>query len=174
MNTLKRLAAEGIGSVLLATAVVGSGVMAERMAGGNAAVALLANTGATVAMLATLIALLGPVSGAHFNPAVSLIQTIRKALSWRDAGAYAGVQVLGCCLGVMLAHAMFSLPWLQTSAHARTGVSAWLAEFVISQLTGALAAYFVANWLFSPQGDIQALEIARPHVKDAINAELHH
>ena len=103
MNTAGRLAAEGIGSALLAAAVVGSGIMAERLAGGSAAVALLANTSATVAVLATLIALLGPISGAHFNPAVSLIQALRKSLSWRDAGAYAAIQVLGCCLGVILA-----------------------------------------------------------------------
>ena len=104
--------------------------MAERLAGGNAAVALLANTGATVAVLATLIALLGPISGAHFNPAVSLIQAIRGVLAWRDASAYALVQVLGCCLGAILAHAMFDLPWLQSSVHVRTGASQWLAEAV--------------------------------------------
>ena len=130
MKLAQRLSAEGIGSLFLAAAVVGSGVMAERLAGGNAAVALLANTGATVAVLATLIALLGPVSGAHFNPAVSLVQAIRRALSWRDAGVYALVQVLGCCLGAVLAHAMFDLPWLQSSAHVRTGPSQWLAEAV--------------------------------------------
>jgi glycerol uptake facilitator-like aquaporin len=130
MTTLKRLAAEGIGSALLAAAVVGSGVMAERLAGGNAAVALLANTGATVAVLATLIALLGPVSGAHLNPAVSLVQAVRKVLRWRDAAAYAVVQVMGCCLGVILAHAMFGLPWLQSSVHARSGPAQWLAEAV--------------------------------------------
>jgi glycerol uptake facilitator-like aquaporin len=104
--------------------------MAERLAGGNAAVALLANTGATVAVLATLIALLGPISGAHFNPAVSLIQAIRGVIAWRDASAYALVQVLGCCLGAILAHAMFDLPWLQSSVHVRTGASQWLAEAV--------------------------------------------
>ncbi len=130
MNTATRLIAEGIGSALLAAAVVGSGVMGERLAGGNVAIALLANTGATVAVLATLIALLGPISGAHFNPAVSLIQAIRGALSWRDAGAYAVIQILGCCLGVVLAHAMFNLPWLQSSVHMRTGPSQWLAEGV--------------------------------------------
>ena len=130
MNTARRLTAEALGSVLLAAAVVGSGVMAERLAGGNAAIALLANTGATVAVLATLIALLGPVSGAHFNPAVSLVQAVRRELPWRDAGAYAVVQILGCCLGVVLAHAMFDLPWLQSSAHVRTGLSQWLAEGV--------------------------------------------
>ena len=130
MNLAQRLSAEGIGSLLLAAAVVGSGVMAERLAGGNAAVALLANTGATVAVLATLIALLGPISGGHFNPAVSLIQAVRSALSWGDAAAYALVQVLGCCLGVVFAHVMFDLPWLQSSAHVRTGAPQWLAEAV--------------------------------------------
>jgi len=130
MSLAKRLSAEGIGSLLLAAAVVGSGIMGQRLAGGNVAIALLANTGATVAVLATLIALLGPVSGAHFNPAVSLIEALRNALSWRDAGAYALVQVLGCCAGVVLAHAMFDLPWLQSSVHVRTGFSQWLAEAV--------------------------------------------
>jgi glycerol uptake facilitator-like aquaporin len=130
MSLARRLGAEGTGSLLLAAAVVGSGVMAERLAGGNAAVALLANTGATVAVLATLIALLGPISGAHFNPAVSLIQAIRGVLAWRDASAYALVQVLGCCLGAILAHAMFDLRWLQSSVHVRTGMAQWLAEAV--------------------------------------------
>jgi glycerol uptake facilitator-like aquaporin len=130
VNRPRRLAAEAIGSALLAAAVVGSGVMAERLAGGNAAVALLANTGATVAVLATLIALFGPISGADFNPAVSLIQAIRNTLSWRDAVAYTVVQVLGCCMGVMLAHAMFDLPWLQSSLHNRSGASQCLSEGV--------------------------------------------
>src|SRR5271165_6003548 len=89
----RRVLAEGLGSALLAATVVGSGIMAESLSGGNAAVALLANTGATVAMLATLIALLGPLSGAHFNPAVSVIEALRGRLAWRDAGLYAAVQV---------------------------------------------------------------------------------
>ena len=130
MSLSRRLAAEGVGSALLAAAVVGSGIMAERLAGGNAGIALLANTGATVAALALLIALLGPVSGAHFNPAVSLVQAVRKAMTWPDAGAYAAVQVMGCCAGAMLAHAMFQLPWVQSSTHVRAGSSQWLAEMV--------------------------------------------
>jgi glycerol uptake facilitator-like aquaporin len=130
VSALRCLVAEGIGSVLLAATVVGSGIMAERLAGGNGAIALLANTGATVAVLAAMIALLGPVSGAHFNPAVSLIQAIRGVMRWRDAGAYTVIQVVGCCLGVVLAHVMFCLPWLQASAHPRTGFSQWLAEGV--------------------------------------------
>jgi glycerol uptake facilitator-like aquaporin len=156
MNTATRLIAEGIGSVLLAAAVVGSGVMAERLAGGNVAIALLANTGATVAVLATLIALLGPISGAHFNPAVSFVQAIRRVLSWRDAGAYSVIQILGCCLGVVLAHAMFNLPWLQSSVHMRTGPSQWLAEgvatfglllVVLGHRRSEDAPWMVAAWI---------------------------
>ncbi|HEX4648695.1 MAG TPA: aquaporin [Steroidobacteraceae bacterium] len=130
MSLSRRLAAEGLGSLLLAASVIGSGIMAERLAGGNAAIALLANTAATMAALATLIALLGPVSGAHFNPAVSLIQALGKAMPWRAAGAYAAVQVLGCCAGAILAHAMFEIPWLQSSGHVRAGTAQWLAETV--------------------------------------------
>jgi glycerol uptake facilitator-like aquaporin len=126
----RRITAEGLGSLLLAATVIGSGIMAERLAAGNMAVALLANTGATVAVLATLIALLGPVSGAHFNPAVSLAQAIRGVLPLREAAAYALIQIVGCCAGAMLAHAMFSLPLIQSSVHARTGPAQWLGEFV--------------------------------------------
>lgn len=130
MSLMRRLTAEGIGSLLLSATVIGSGIMAERLASGNAAIALLANTAATVAVLATLIALLAPISQAHFNPAVSLVQAVRGALSWRDAGAYAVIQVVGCCLGALLAHAMFNLPWLESSAHVRAGPGQWLAESV--------------------------------------------
>jgi glycerol uptake facilitator-like aquaporin len=106
--------------------------MAERLSGGNVAVALLANTGATVAVLGVLITLLAPVSGAHFNPIVSLVMAIRRQMSWSDAAAYVAAQVMGCCVGAFLAHAMFELPILQSSAHVRTGVAQWLAEFVAS------------------------------------------
>jgi glycerol uptake facilitator-like aquaporin len=126
----RRLAAEGLGSLLLAATVVGSGIMAERLGGGNLAVMLLANTAATVAVLATLIALLGPLSGAHFNPAVSVIEALRGRLPWRDAVGYAALQVLGCCAGALLAHLMFELPLWQASAHVRTGPAQWLAESV--------------------------------------------
>ena len=126
----RRLLAEGLGSLLLAATVIGSGIMAERLAGGNAAVALLANTGATVAVLVALIALLGPVSGAHFNPAVSLVMALCRRLSWPDMAAYTLLQVAGCCAGALLAHAMFELPLLQFSTHVRTGGAQWLAEFV--------------------------------------------
>lgn len=173
MNLPKRLAAEAIGSILLAAAVVGSGVMAERLAGGNMAIALLANTGATVAVLATLIALLGPVSGAHFNPAVSLIQAVRNALSWRDAGAYALVQVGGCCLGVLLAHAMFDLPWLQASVHIRTGASQWLAEavatfglllIVLGHRRAEDAPWMVAAWIGAAYWFTASTSFANPAI----------
>jgi glycerol uptake facilitator-like aquaporin len=116
--------------MLLSATVIGSGIMAERLAGGNIAIALLANTAATVAVLAALIALFAPISGAHFNPAVSLVQGLRGALTWREVGAYALIQTLGCCLGALLAHAMFDLPLIQSSLHTRTGLSQWLGEFV--------------------------------------------
>jgi len=126
----RRLLAEGLGSLLLAATVVGSGIMAERLAGGNLGIALIANTGATVAVLASLIALLGPVSGAHFNPAVSFIEALRSKLGWSDAAAYSAIQILGCCAGALLAHAMFESPLWQLSLHIRTGPAQWLAEFV--------------------------------------------
>ncbi len=127
---MRRLFAEGLGSLLLAATVIGSGIMAEQLADGNLAVALLANTGATVAVLAVLIALLGPISGAHFNPAVSLVMALRRTLPWREAGPMRWCRCLGCCLGAILAHAMFALPLLQASLHARTGLGQWLAEAV--------------------------------------------
>src|SRR5471030_1985818 len=116
----RRLLAEGLGSLLLAATVIGSGIMAERLAGGNLAVALLANTAATVAVLATLIALLGPVSGAHFNPAVSMVETLRGKLTVMEGLGYILTQIAGCCLGALLAHAMFELPLFQASLHPRT------------------------------------------------------
>jgi glycerol uptake facilitator-like aquaporin len=114
----------------LSATVIGSGIMAERLAGGNVAVALIANTGATVAVLAALIALFGPVSGAHFKPAMSLVQALRGVISWPTAGYYVLVQIAGCCAGAMLAHTMFDLPLIQLSRHARTGFLQWLGEFV--------------------------------------------
>jgi len=126
----RRLFAEGLGSLLLAATVIGSGIMAERLAAGNMAVALLANTTATVAVLATLIALLGPVSGAHLNPAVSLIEALKNRLRWQEAIGYVGVQITGCCVGALLAHAMFELPLIQISTHVRTGWSQLIAELV--------------------------------------------
>src|SRR5690349_709231 len=113
MNLGRRLLAEALGSLLLATTVIGSGIMAERLANGNLAVALLANTLATVAALAVLIALFAPVSGAHFNPAVTLVAALRRTLVPSHAALYVAVQILGCVAGALLAHAMFELPLLQ-------------------------------------------------------------
>jgi glycerol uptake facilitator-like aquaporin len=152
----RRLLAEGLGSTLLAATVVGSGVMAERLSGGNTGIALLANTAATVAVLATLIALLGPISGAHFNPAVSVIEAKRGRLAWRDAGLYSGIQTLGCCAGAWLAHLMFELPLWQLSAHVRTGPAQWVAEgvatfglllVVIGHRRSEDAPWMVAAWI---------------------------
>ncbi|HEY2686463.1 MAG TPA: MIP/aquaporin family protein [Steroidobacteraceae bacterium] len=127
---LRRIAAEGLGSLLLAATVIGSGIMAERLSSGNLAIALIANTGATVAVLAALIAVFEPMSGAHFNPAVSLVKALQGQLTWKETSAYVFIQVSGCCLGAMLADAMFELPLLQASLHARTGFPQWLSECV--------------------------------------------
>lgn len=125
-----RLAAEALGTALLLAIVIGSGVMAERLAGGNVAVALLANTAATVAGLFVLIEVLGPVSGAHFNPAVSLVMALRGELPAPLLGGYVLVQLGGAAVGAMLAHAMFDLPLLQWSGKLRGGAGQWLAEAV--------------------------------------------
>ncbi len=173
MSLRRRLAAEGIGSLFLAATVVGSGVMAERLAGGNLAIALLANTAATVAVLATLIALLGPVSGAHFNPAVSIVQGLRGSLPWGEVGAYVVVQVAGCCLGVILAHAMFDLPWWQSSAHARTGAGQWLAEavatfglilVVLGHRRAEDAPWMVAAWIGAAYWFTASTSFANPAI----------
>jgi glycerol uptake facilitator-like aquaporin len=126
----RRLAAEGLGAFFLFAAVIGSGIMAERLSAGNAAVALLGNTAATGAMLFVLITMLGPVSGAHMNPAVSLVAASRGELGWRDAAAYIAAQLAFGILGVWAAHVMFDLPVLQWSARARTGGGQWLGEAI--------------------------------------------
>ena len=169
----RRLTAEAIGSLLLAATVIGSGIMAERLAGGNGAVALLANTGATVAKLATLIALLGPVSGAHFNPAVTLIEALRGKLSWGEAGAYSFVQLAGCCAGALLAHAMFEMPILQSSAHIRTGPAQWLAEgvatcglllVVLGHRRSEDAPWMVAAWIGAAYWFTASTSFANPAI----------
>src|SRR6185437_14927788 len=173
MSLARRLAAEGLGSLLLAATVVGSGIMAERLAGGNVAVALLANTAATVAVLAALIALLGPVSGAHFNPAVSVVQALRHALPWSEAAQYAAVQVLGCCLGALLAHAMFSLPLAQASLHARSGPAQWLSEavatfglllVVLGHRRSEDAPWMVAAWIGAAYWFTASTSFANPAI----------
>ena len=126
----KALSAEALGSFLLFATVIGSGIMAESLAGGNAAVALLGNTLATAAMLYVLIAMLGPVSGAHFNPAVSLVMRLRGEIGSGELAAFVTVQVAAGILGAWAAHAMFGLPIIQFSTHLRDGPSQWLGEFI--------------------------------------------
>lgn len=126
----KRLAAEFIGTAFLLATVVGSGIMAERLAGGNVALALLGNTLPTGAILVVLITMLGPVSGAHFNPAVTLVMTMRRALGPALALLYVAVQVTGGLAGTWAAHLMFELPVVQISQTARTGGAQWFAEGV--------------------------------------------
>jgi glycerol uptake facilitator-like aquaporin len=165
MTLVKRCAAEFLGTAFLLAAVVGSGIMAERLSGGNAAIALLANTIATGAVLMCLIAALGSICGAHFNPAVSLAEAMRKGLPWKDLPAYVAVQLLGAVAGVAAAHVMFGLPLFFASRHVRSGAAQWFAEFVAtfgllavifgctrarSALTPfAVAAYIVAAYWFT-------------------------
>ncbi len=127
-----RLTAEAIGTAFLLAAVVGSGIMAERLAGGNVALALLANSLATAGALVALIFALGAVSGAHFNPAVTLVMVWRGAHPSREAAPYIGAQLLGAVAGVVAAHAMFELPWIMLSHHVRSGAAQWWSEAVAS------------------------------------------
>jgi glycerol uptake facilitator-like aquaporin len=126
----QRLFSEWLGTAFLLAAVVGSGIMAAKLAGGNIAVALLCNTLATGAILVVLIAVFGPVSGAHFNPAVSLAFALRAGLPWQEAALYIAAQVVGGIVGVWAAHLMFELPLWQFSMTSRTGFGQWLAEAV--------------------------------------------
>ncbi len=126
----QRLFGEAIGSFFLFMTVIGSGIMAERLAAGNDAVALLGNTAATGAMLFVLIAMLGPVSGAHFNPAVSLVMRLRGDCCWKGLAATVSVQLAAGMLGVWVAHLMFDLPILQFSGKTRTGIGQWAGEFI--------------------------------------------
>jgi glycerol uptake facilitator-like aquaporin len=127
---VKRIVAECLGTAFLLAGVVGSGIMAAKLAGGNGALALLCNTLPTGAILAVLILTFGPVSGGHFNPAVSIAVALRRQLPTRVAAAYVGAQIVGGILGVLAAHAMFELPLWQMSMTVRTGPGQWFAEFV--------------------------------------------
>ena len=126
----RRAIAEGLGTAFLLTAVVGSGIMASNLSGGNTALALLCNTLATGAILTVLILVFGPLSGAHFNPAVSIAFALRRELPWRDTAIYIATQIAGGLVGVWVTHLMFELRVWQFSQHARTGSGQWLAEFV--------------------------------------------
>jgi glycerol uptake facilitator-like aquaporin len=128
--TARALAAEFLGTAGLLAVVVGSGIMGERLSAGNDAIALLANSLATAGGLYVLILSLAPISGAHFNPAVTLVMAIGGELAWRRVAPYVVAQIAGAVAGVWTAHAMFALPILQTSMKARTGIGQWLGEFV--------------------------------------------
>ena len=141
----RRLLAETLGSLLLAGVVIGSGVLAEQFASGNVAVALLGNTLATAAILYVLIVALGPISGAHFNPAVTLVMALRGETRPADAALYMFAQIAGCVLGALLAHAMFELPLLQLSAHTRTGPAQILSESVAT-FALVFAILMTARW----------------------------
>ncbi len=129
-NSTRRLAAEFVGTAFLLATVVGSGIMAERLAGGNVALALLGNTIPTGAILAVLILVFGPISGAHFNPAVTLAFLIRRELTVPMAAAYVAIQVAGGLFGTMTAHLMFDTPLLQLSVNQRAGLGQWTGELV--------------------------------------------
>lgn len=161
----KRVVAEAAGTAMLLAAVVGSGIMGERLAAGNTAIALLANTIATGAALAALILTFGPISGAHFNPAVTLMVAWQRGFAWREVPAYIMAQVSGAFAGVAIAHLMFGLPLFFASHHNRSGSSQVFSEFVAtfglltviwscvrfrtSAVPFAVAAYITAAYWFT-------------------------
>lgn len=130
MSFARRLASEAVGTALLLAAVVGSGIMGERLSGGNVATALLANTLATGAMLVALILTFGPISGAHFNPAVTLADAWQRGIAWRHVPAYISAQIAGAFAGVAAAHLMFEEPIFVASRHVRSGSAQMFSEFV--------------------------------------------
>jgi glycerol uptake facilitator-like aquaporin len=130
VSLTRRMAAEGIGTAFLLATVIGSGIMAQRLSGGNEALALLCNTLPTGAILVVLILIFGPLSGAHFNPAVSIAFALRGELPWQTLAAYLMMQIGAAILGVWAAHLMFDLPVLQVSTKLRFGPGQWFAEFV--------------------------------------------
>ena len=171
----QRLVAEGVGTALLLAVVVGSGIMAERLCAGNVGLALLCNALATGGGLVALILTFGPVSGAHFNPAVSLADAVAGGLRWRDVPGYLVAQVLGAVLGVVVAHGMFGLPLVSLSTHVRTGPAQWLSEVVatfgllgtifgVSRRTPAATPYAVAAYIVSAYSFTASTSFANPAV----------
>ncbi|MGH9819915.1 MAG: aquaporin [Pyrinomonadaceae bacterium] len=177
---MRKVAAEFVGTAFLLAAVVGSGIMGERLAGGSAAIMLLANTLATGAALVALILTFGPISGAHFNPAVSIYYAANGGISWSEAALYSLAQICGGLFGVGIANLMFDLPVFFASTKMRTGASQWLGEFVAtfglvgvialcSRLQGAVvmpfavAAYITAAYWFTSSTSFAnpAITIAR-------------
>ena len=175
MTPARRYVAEGLGTALLLAVVVGSGIMAERLAGGNVAIALLANTIATGAGLVALILMFGTVSGAHFNPAVTLSEAWQKNLPASDVIPYIVVQILGAYAGVAAAHMMFGEPLFFASEHVRTGMSQWWSEFVAtfgllaviigcSRSKPALTPFAVAAYITSAYWFTASTSFANPAV----------
>lgn len=144
----RRLAAEALGTAMLLAIVIGSGIMGDRLASGNVAIALLGNTLSTGAGLVVLITIFGPVSGAHFNPAVTVVFALRREIDWRTATLYIFVQTAGAVLGVWLAHAMFAEPIFEISLKHRDGGAQVLSEFVA---TFGLIATILGSVKFRPQ-----------------------
>jgi glycerol uptake facilitator-like aquaporin len=144
----RRLVAEFLGTAFLLATVIGSGIMGSSLADGNSAIALLGNTIATGAILAVLILIYGPVSGAHFNPAVTISFVLQRSLGWRDAVLYIGVQLLGGLFGAAIAHIMFGEPLFAASTTARTGLAQWTAEGVA---TFGLVATILGCVRFRPE-----------------------
>jgi len=165
MTLGRRLAAEALGTAMLLATVIGSGIMGEQLSGGNVAIALLANSIATGAALYALILVFAPISGAHFNPVVTLAVAINRQLPWIEAAAYAAAQVAGAFAGVAAAHAMFGDPVFFASRHERTGAALWWAEGVatfgllvvilgsarqsLPAVAGAVGAYITAAYWFT-------------------------
>jgi glycerol uptake facilitator-like aquaporin len=171
----QRIAAEGIGTALLLAAVVGSGIMAEKLSGGNVGIALLANAIATGGALIALILTFGPISGAHFNPIVTLALAFRGEIRMPLTLGYIVVQIVGAVVGVWLAHAMFGLPILQSSTHARATLGEWIGEFVAtfgllclilstSRHTPAAVPYGVAAYITGAYWFTSSTAFANPAV----------
>jgi glycerol uptake facilitator-like aquaporin len=165
--------AEFVGSLLLTAAVVGSGIMGERLAAGNLAVVLLANTAATVAVLGALIAMFGPVSGAHFNPVITLVALFGRQIGASRSVAFVAAQIAGSCAGAALANAMFELPLIQASTHVRGGSAQWLSEFVataglvliaFTSPSGKEAAWRVPAWIAGAYWFTASTSFANPAI----------
>jgi glycerol uptake facilitator-like aquaporin len=181
MNLARRIVAEGIGAAILLAAVVGSGIMGERLAGGNTAIALLANTIATGAALVALITAFGPISGAHFNPAVTLSDALQGGMPWRDVPWYILAQVIGAFAGVAAAHLMFGLPLFFASRHARSGGAQVFSEFVATfgllaviwgcvKFRSSVAAFAVAAYIMAAYWFTASTSFANPAVTLARSA----
>lgn len=171
----QRAFAEWLGTAFLLAAVVGSGIMAQKLSGGNVALALLCNTIATGAILVVLILMFGPVSGAHFNPAVTLVVALRGETAWTDAAIYTAAQIAGAIIGVWFAHLMFGLPVLQMSLTERSGTGQWLAEavatfgllltiFGVASRTSAAVPYAVGLYITSAYWFTASTSFANPAV----------